>query len=163
MKLLKSINYFILCFAVIIFEMTAGKYLAISGTVPMISFCLCLVIASKEKSPDYILYIGIIMGVFLDLFMEHGFGTYTIIVTLCVWVTYLLRDTIFSSVLLFLIIDTFILTVLSSVVYYLFHILNVGVTFITMLNRIALPSAAYNSLVVAVLYLILSGTMYKRR
>jgi len=163
MKLFKSINYFILCFAVIIFEMTVGKYLAVSGTVPMITYCLCLVIASKEKDPDYIIYIGIIMGVFLDLFIGHGFGTYTIIVTLCVWVTYLLRDTIFSSMLLFLIIDTFILTILSSVVYYLLHILNVGVTFGTMITRIALPSATYNLIVVTIIYLILSCTMYKRR
>lgn len=163
MKLFKSINYFILCFFIIILEMTLGKYIAVSGTVPMLSFCLCLVIASKEKSPDYIIYIGIITGVFLDLLIGHGFGTYTVIFSLCVWITYLLRDSIFSSMLVFLIIDTAILTILSSIVYFLLHILNVGITFGTMITRIALPSALYNAIIVAVFYAILSFTMYRRR
>lgn len=163
MKIFKSIKYFMICFATILFEMTFGKYLAISGTVPMLSFCLCLVFAVKEKDPDYIFYIGIIVGVVFDLLLGHGFGTYTLIFTACVWVTYILRDVIFSSYALFLALDTFILTILLSVVYYLLHILNIGTDFGGVFVNIALPSAFYNTVVSIIFYLILKPTLYKRR
>ncbi len=163
MKIFKSIKYFIICFATIVLEMTLGKYLSISGTVPMLSFCLCLVIATKEKDPEYILYIGIILGVLLDLLLGHGFGSYTVIFTLSVWVTFLLRDNIFSSLALFLMIDTFILTILLNVIYYLFHILDAGIDFGIMLTQIAFPTAVYNTVISILFYLILKPTLYKRR
>lgn len=163
MKIFKSIKYFIICFATIVLEMTLGKYLSISGTVPMLSFCLCLVIATKEKDPEYILYIGIILGVLLDLLLGHGFGSYTVIFTLSVWVTFLFRDNIFSSLAVFLTIDTFILSILLNVIYYLFHILDAGIDFGTMLAKIAFPTAVYNTIISILFYLILKPTLYKRR
>ena len=153
MKIFKSIKYFIICFATIVLEMTLGKYLSISGTVPMLSFCLCLVIATKEKDPEYILYIGIILGVLLDLLLGHGFGSYTVIFTLSVWVTFLFRDNIFSSLAVFLTIDTFILSILLNVIYYLFHILDAGIDFGTMLAKIAFPTAVYNTIISILFYL----------
>lgn len=163
MKILKSIKYFIICFATIVLEMTLGKYLSISGTVPMLSFCLCLVIATKEKDPEYILYIGIILGVLLDLLLGHGFGSYTVIFTLSVWVTFLLRDNIFSSLAVFLTIDTFVLSILLNVIYYLFHILDAGINLGTMLAKIAFPTALYNTVISILFYLVLKPTLYKRR
>lgn len=163
MKILKNLKYFLICFFVIIFEVTVGKYLEISGTVPMLSLCLCLVIGTKEENFNYIVTIGIIMGLFADLFSGHGFGTYTVAYTLAVTATYIVRDNIFSSALLFLICDTFILTLLLSVFYYLFHILNVGIGFGVMLTGLALPTALYNVVVSAIFYAILNFTLYKRR
>ena len=163
MKIFKSIKYFIICFATIVLEMTLGKYLSISGTVPMLSFCLCLVIATKEKDPEYIHYIGIILGVLLDFLLGHGFGSFTVIFTLSVWVTFLFRDNIFSSLAVFLTIDTFILSILLNVIYYLFHILDAGIDFGTMLAKIAFPTAVYNTIISILFYLILKPTLYKRR
>lgn len=163
MKIFKSIKYFIICFATIVLEMTLGKYLSISGTVPMLSFCLCLVIATKENDPEYILCIGIILGVLLDLLLGHGFGSYTVIFTLSVWVTFLFRDNIFSSLAVFLTIDTFILSILLNVIYYLFHILDAGIDFGTMLAKIAFPTAVYNTVISILFYSILKPTLYKRR
>lgn len=163
MKIFKSIKYFMICFATIILEVTLGKYLAISGTVPMLSFCLCLVIAVNEKDPDYILYIGIIVGAILDILLGHGFGTYTAAFALSCWITYMLRDAIFSSMALFLTIDTFVLTIILNVVYFLLHILDVGSDFGTILLEIAFPTAFYNTIVSIVFYAILKLTLYKRR
>ncbi len=163
MKIFKDIKYFLICFFVIIFELTVGKYLAIFGTVPMLSFCLCLVIATKEENFNYIITIAIIMGVLSDLFSGHGFGTYTVTFTLAVIATYLLRNNIFSSVALFTICNTFILTLIFSVIYYIFHILNVGINFGTMITNIAIPTAIYNTIVCVIFYLILNLTLYKRR
>jgi rod shape-determining protein MreD len=143
--------------------MTLGKYLSISGTVPMLSFCLCLVIATKEKDPEYILYIGIILGVLLDLLLGHGFGSYTVIFTLSVWGTFLFRDNIFSSLAVFLTIDTVILSILLNVIYYLFHIFDAGIDFGTMLAKIAFPTAVYNTVISILFYSILKPTLYKRR
>ena len=163
MKIFKNIKYFLICFFVIIFELTVGKYLAISGTVPMLSFCLCLVIATKEEKPEYIVTVGIVMGVLSDLFSGHGFGTYTITFTLAVVTTYLLRNNIFSSTTLLIICNTFVQTLLFSVIYYIFHILNVGINFGTMITSLAIPTAIYNTVISVIFYLILNLTLYKRR
>lgn len=163
MKLFKNLKYFFICFFVVLLELTVGKYLAVSGTVPMLSFCLCLVIGAKEEKLNYILTIGIIMGVLVDLFSGHGFGTYTVTFTLSVIGTYLLRNSIFSSTTLFIIFNTFILTLISCVIYYIFHILNVGINFGTMMTQIALPTAIYNVVICVIIYAILNLTLYKRR
>ncbi len=163
MKLFKNLKYFLICFLFIIFELTVGKYLEISGAVPMLSFCLCLVIATKEENFNYIVTIGIVVGVLSDLFSGHGFGTYTITFTLAVIATYILRNNTFSSPLLFVIFDTFILTVLFSTIYYLFHILNVGIEFGAMFAKLAMPIAIYNTIVSTIFYFILNSTLYKRR
>ncbi len=163
MKLFKNLKYFLICFFVVIFELTVGKYLAVAGTVPMLSFCLCLVIGTKEENLNYIITIGIIMGALADLFSGHGFGTYTVIFVLAVIATYLLRNNIFSSTTLFIICNTFILTLLSSVVYYIFHILNVGINFGAMISDIAIPTAIYNTIISVIFYAILNLTLYKRR
>ncbi len=163
MKIFKNLKYFLICFFVIIFELTVGKYLAISGSVPMLSFCLCLVIGTKEENLNYIITIGIIMGVLSDLFSGHGFGTYTTTFTLAVIATYLLRGNIFSSIALFIVCNTFILTLLVSVIYYIFHILNVGINFGAMITDIAIPTAIYNTIVSVIIYVILNLTLYRRR
>lgn len=163
MKLFKNLKYFFICFFVVFFELTVGKYLAVAGTVPMLSFCLCLVIGTKEENLNYILTISVIIGVLADLFSGHGFGTYTIVFALAVIATYLLRNNIFSSTTLFLTCNTFILTLLSSVIYYIFHILNVGINFGAMITDIAIPTAIYNTIVSIIFYIILNFTLYKRR
>lgn len=163
MKIFKNIKYFLICFFVIIFELTVGKYLEISGTVPMLSFCLCLIIATKEENLNYIITIGIIMGALSDVFSGHGFGTNTVAFLLALIATYLLRNSIFSSTILFIIFNTFILTMLYSVVYYVLHILNVGINFGTMITNIAIPTAIYNTIVSVISYFILNFTLYKRR
>jgi len=163
MKIFKNLRYFLICFFVIFFELTVGKYLEIIGTVPMLSFCLCLVIGTREENFNYIISIAITMGIFADLFSNHGFGTYTVTYTMAVIATYLLRNNIFTSMTLFTICNTFILTLVFSVIYYIFHILNVGMNFGTMIADIAIPTAIYNTVISVIMYVILSLTLYKRR
>lgn len=163
MKIVKNIRYFLLCFIVLFLEMTIGKYLAIQGTVPMLSFCLSIVIAVKEENPNYIVVIGIILGAFLDILLGHGFGSYTVAFSISSLITYCFRDNIFSSKLLFLIINSIILSFLICVFYYLFHILDVGIDFGIMMTRIALPTSLYNTIICIVLYFALGTTFYKRR
>lgn len=163
MKVFKNIRYFLICFVIIFLEFTVGKYLAVQGSVPMLSFCLCMVVGAKEKNPNYIVSIGIIMGVFFDLLSGHGFGSYTVTFTLGTLVTYIFRDKIFSSKILFLICDAFVLSVCLCIFYYLFHILDVGINFGLMFKNIAVPTAIYNTITSVVFYWILSPNLYKRR
>lgn len=163
MKTLKNIKYFFVCFVVLIFELTIGKYLEISGIVPMLSFCTCLVIASEEENVNYIITVSIIMGVFMDLFSGHGFGSYTVSFVLSSWITYNLRNNIFSSKILFLIFDTFTLSLLFSILYYILHILNVGGSFGLMITSNAFPTSTYNTFISLILYWILRPILYKRR
>lgn len=163
MKLVKNFRYFFVCFFVIITEACAGKYLAISGTVPMLSFCLCLAVGAHEENLNYIITIGIVMGALLDLIANHGFGLYTITFMLSSWVTYLLRDSVFSSKTLFLICDVLVLSILFCIIYYLFNILNVGINFAVMLTNIAFPTAIYNTFLCVAFYWMLYPIMYKRR
>ena len=139
MKIIQYARYFFICLFMIILEMTIGKYLEISGTVPMLSFCLCTVISGREEKSNYIIFSSIFLGMGIDLLSGHGFGTYTLLFVISAYVTYILRNSIFSSITLFLIFDTFILSVLSCMVYYLFHILDVGINFGFMLTNIAFP------------------------
>jgi len=163
MKTLKNIKYFLVCFIFIVLEMTLGKYLAVSGTVPMLSFCLCLAISTQEDNANYIIAVSVVMGVLFDLLSGHGFGPYTVTFLLSSWVTYNIRNNIFSSKIIFLIFDTLILSILFSVLYYLFNILNVGIKFWLMLKSIAAPTAFYNAIVVVIIYWRLKITIYKRR
>ena len=163
MKLLKNINYFILCFFVLVIEMTAGKYLSIFGTVPMLSFCLCLVIAQKEKNENYIITISIILGLILDLLLDHGLGFYAVTFTLSAMSTYYLRDITFSSRMLFLVFNTFILTILVCVLYYIFHILDIRASFWSIFVNIVIPVSIYNVFISILFYFILNKIFYKRR
>ncbi|MBR5808725.1 MAG: rod shape-determining protein MreD [Clostridia bacterium] len=163
MKIFKDIKYFLICFFVIFFELTVGKYLEISGTVPMLSFCLCLAIATREEKLDYIITIGVVVGIVADLFSGHVFGTYAVTYTLSAIATYLLRNNIFSSTTLFLVCNTFVLTVLFSIIYYIFNVLNVGISFGTMILELAIPTALYNTAICVIFYLIFNLTLYKRR
>ena len=163
MKLLKNIKYFILCFFVLVLEMTAGKYFSIFGTVPMISFCLCLVVAQKEKNENYIITISIILGLILDLLLNHGFGFYTVTFMLSAISTYFLRDITFSSKILFLVCNTFVLTILVCVLYYFFHILDIGTVFWSIFINVVLPVTIYNVFIVIIFYFVLNKIFYKRR
>lgn len=163
MKIIQYARYFLICLFTIILEMTVGKYLELSGTVPMLSFCLCLAISGREKKPNYIIFASIFLGVGMDLFCDHGFGTYTLLFVMSAYLTYILRNSIFSSITLFLILDTFLLSVLSCAVYYLLHILDVGINFGVMLTKIAFPTAFYNVIICVIFSFVLKVTLYKRR
>ena len=102
MKIIEYARYFLICLFTVIFEMTVGKYLAISGTVPMISFCVCTAISAREEKQDYIIFVSVFLGVVMDLLSGHGFGTYTVTFILSAYATYFLRNLIFSSITLFL-------------------------------------------------------------
>lgn len=163
MKLLKNIKYFILCLFVIVLEMTAGKYFSIFGAVPMISYCLCLVIAQREKNENYIITISIVMGLLFDLLINHGFGFYTVAFMLSAICTYFLRDITFSSKVLFLVVNTFLLTIFVCLFYYFFHIIDIGTDFWKLLISVIIPVSLYNVFVSIIFYFLLNKILYKRR
>lgn len=163
MKIIQYARYFLISFFAIILEMTVGKYLAISGTVPMISFCVCTAISAREENQNYIIFASVFLGVIMDLLSGHGFGTYTVTFILSAYATYILKNSVFSSITIFLIFDTFILSVFVCIFYYLFHVLDVGINFGNMLISIALPTAFYNVVVCVLISYILKLTLYKRR
>lgn len=163
MRIVKNTKYALVCFFVLMCEMIFGKYLEISGVVPMLSFSLCLVVAMTEDEPKYIIVQAIVLGAVLDAFSGRGFGTYTITFLLTSFASYLIRDSLFSSKLLLLVCDVFVMTLFLCVIFSLLNIRNVGGGFLWMLKDIAVPSAIYNIAVSLVLYAMLKAIFGKRR
>ncbi len=163
MRIVKNAKYVIVCFFVLLCEMIFGKYLEIGGVAPMLSFCLCLAMAMIEDEPEYLIWQAIALGVLLDAFSGRGFGTYTIAFLLSSVASYLVRDNLFSSKILLLICDVFVMTIFSALVFWLFNVWNVGSGFFWMLRSIALPQAAYNIVISLVFYFLLGKIFGKRR
>lgn len=163
MRIVKNTKYVLICFFVLMCEMLFGKYLEIGGVVPMLSFSLCLATALIEDEPNYIVVQAIVLGAVLDAFSGRGFGTYTITFLLAAFASYFIRDRLFSSKLLLLVCDAFVMTLFLCVIFSLLNIINVGGGFLWMLRDIAVPSAIYNIAVSVVFYALLKKIFGKRR
>lgn len=157
MRLVKNVRYAILAFVVFVCEMTFGKYLQIAGVIPMLTFSFCVTAAACEEDFGYILRISLALGIILDVFSGHGFGTYTLTYTLAALATYTVRDSLFSSKLLFLAFDAFVMTVFLNVIYYLFHIIDIGNGFWEVFSGIMVPQALYNTCVSLIFYGVLKA------
>lgn len=163
MRIVKNAKYVTVCFFVIICEMIFGKYLQIGGIVPMLSFSLCLATAMIEDEPKYIIVEAIVLGVLLDAFSARAFGTYTITFLLTSVASYLVRDSLFSSKILILMCDVFVMSLFSSFVFWIFNVWNLGSGFLWMLTDIALPQSVYNITVSVIFYFLLKRIFNKRR
>ncbi|MDD6214666.1 MAG: hypothetical protein PUB42_05750 [Firmicutes bacterium] len=164
MKLIKNIKLFIISLVVIVFELTAGKYIAVGGISPMITFSLCLAMALLEDNPVYVAAVPAILGAVLDIMCGHGFGTYTITFELSSVLTFFVRDKVFSSKILMLIPDVFIMTLMCESLYYLLHIRAVNSTdYIVALISLIIPTALYNIVLCLIFYSVLRVIFYKRR
>ena len=152
MKLLIGIKYFFAAFVALLLDFTAAKYIAIGGGMPQFMFCFCILISLHEKDMSRAAITAIAAGTVADILSGHGFGTYTFTFTMSAMATYAVKDKLFSSGFLFLILDVFILTVFSQIIYYLFHITDAGNAFGVLFKSVMLPSAAYNTVICAVLY-----------
>ena len=163
MRTVKGVRYALFCIAILICEMTFGSYIEVSGAVPMLGFCFCVTMALFENDTDFVIGVSAALGSVLDILTGHGFGTYTFSFAACALITYYIRDRIFSSKVLLLICDVFILSLVVNALYYLFHIKDIGIDFAGLFSSIILPSAIYNIAVSLVLYPIIKRILCKRR
>lgn len=163
MRLEKDIKYSLLAFLFIVCEMAFGKYIAIFGAVPMLVLCFCVVSSIVEEDNSYIVTFCTIIGAICDILACHGFGTYTISFAFASYVTVKLKDNIFASKNLFLILDIFVVSVIIEIFYVLVHISKIGAANIWYnFSSIILPMSIYNTLI-CVLYYPLHRKIFSKR
>ena len=162
---MKRVAYYVFFALVIaICEVTFAKYIAIGAAVPMISFCFVILGAMHEKNRENALILGLLTGVLCDIIGGHGFGTYSIVFGVTAWETALFCDSILSSRFVFLIINTFIMTIFAQCVYFLLHIIEIGAgAFWQSFSGIIIPTALYNIVVAVILYKPMKKIFSERR
>lgn len=164
MRFEKDIKYAILALFVCGCEVAFGKYIKILGAVPMLTFSFCIVCAMTEYEVSYVMILSIILGALSDILCGHGFGTYTVLFAFSAFYTFKLKDAVFSSKLLFLVIDAFLLTIITELFYMIIHIGDIGTqNFFKGFLLIALPTAIYNTAVCCLFYYISGKFLHKRR
>ena len=164
MSFFKDIKYAFAALAVISCEMAFGKYMDISGVIPMLTFCFCVITAMVEDDFSYIMIFSLILGLVSDLLSGHGIGTYMLSFMFAAYITGRFRDSVFSSSIVFLIIDVFMLTVLVQIFYMLVHIGDIGAGhFFAKIKSIVVPQALYNTVICLIAYPIVSRLSGKRR
>ncbi len=135
--------------------MTFGKYIELFGAVPMITLCFCVAASACETEISYIMIVSVILGAVSDLLGGHGFGTYLFSYTFASFVTYKLKDAVFTSKLLFLIIDAFFMTIIVQVIYRITHIYDMNACgFWHGFISVILPMAIYDTVITLVFYKI---------
>lgn len=164
MKYSRDIKYAVSAFIIIFFEATLGKYISISGALPMLTFAYIIVCALMESDMSYIIVLSIILGAFSDILYSLSFGIYTVSYCLAAYYTFKLKDSIFSSKWLFLIIDSFVLCTIQQFCYMIIHISDIGVNYFWrgFFFR-GLPSALYTTVISCLFYFIGSRVFRKRR
>ena len=164
MRFDKDIKYAIPALIMFVFEVAFGKYIAVSGAVPMLTFSFLIVCALVENELSYTVMLALIFGVFADALYGHGFGTYTVSFIFAVFYTFRLKDSIFSSRWLFLVFDAFIMTVTVQIFYMIIHIGDIGSgNFWRCMFSISLPTAVYNTVICCFVYFIFEKFLKKRR
>ncbi|MBE7015463.1 MAG: rod shape-determining protein MreD [Ruminococcaceae bacterium] len=160
----RTAKYIILSILIAICEMTFAKYIAVGAAVPMLSFCFVILGAMNEKNPEKALVFGLLVGLLSDTLSGRSFGTYTFVYAVTAVETVLFCDSILSSRFLFLMINTFVMTVFAECVYFLFNIIHIGAgAFWSSLVNIILPTALYNMIISAIFYKPISKVFYERR
>jgi rod shape-determining protein MreD len=149
---------------ILAFEHGFGKYIAIGGSVPMLSFCYVILAAMNEKNREHALILGLLVGAISDLALGHGFGTYSLVFGFVAWETASLCDNILSSRFLFLTINTFIMTIFAQCIYFLFHIIEIGAgAFSAGFFGIIIPTALYNTVITMIFYKPMNRFFRERR
>lgn len=160
----RIVNYTLLALLVTICEFAFAKYIAIGAAVPMLSFCYVILAAMNEKNKENSLIIGILVGALCDILGGHGFGTYAVVFGVTAWETATFCDSVLSSRFLFLLINTFVMTVFTECSYYLLHIIGIGTdAFLSGFSTIILPTALYNVGISAIFYLPMTKLFFERR
>ena len=161
--MMHGIKLALLSFLIFILEYGLAKYLAIGAAVPMLTFCYIIIVAMYEKNRETSLILALLTGALCDLAGGHGFGTYTVVYGITAWVTGLFCDSILSSKFLFMVINTFIMTLFSQTIYFLFHIIEIGANaFGRNFTNIMLPIAVYNVVVAVIMYKPLKSIFERR-
>ncbi|MBR4173524.1 MAG: rod shape-determining protein MreD [Clostridia bacterium] len=164
MRFGKDIKYAILAFLIGTFEVAFGKYIAIFGAVPMLTFSFCTVCAIRESEESYVLVLSALLGGLSDILFGHGFGTYTLAFSLSAYYTFKLKDAIFSSKWLFLLLDAFFMTLFVQLFYMILHMGDIGTAnFSGGILRVILPTCFYNTAICSLFYYISERFSRKRR
>lgn len=164
MRFEKDIKYAILAILIGTFETAFGKYIKIFGAVPMLTFSFCIVSALFESEESYIMVLSALLGAASDILYGHGFGTYTIAFSFSAFATFRLKDAIFSSKWLFLVLDAFFMTFLVQIFYMILHLGDIGAgNFFKGIWSIVLPMAFYNTAICCFFYYVAKAFSKKRR
>ena len=164
MRFEKDIKYAFLAFLIGTMEAAFGKYIRVFGAVPMLTFSFCMVCAIEEEEISYPMVLSVICGAVSDILYGHGFGTYTIAFSFAAFYTFKLKDIIFSSEWLFLLLDIFFMTILVQIFYMILHLGDIGTNnFLKALWSIVLPTAVYNTAVSCFFYYVAEKISHKRR
>ncbi|MBR4723434.1 MAG: rod shape-determining protein MreD [Clostridia bacterium] len=164
MRFEKDVKYAVLAILIYAAEAAFGKYIAVAGAVPMLTFSFLIVCSAKESDLSYVMVLAVILGAVTDIMHGHGFGTYTIAFAFSAFYTFKLKNAIFSSGWLFLVIDAFLLTFLVQFFYMITHIGDIGSgNFLRCLWSLVLPQAVYNTLICCLFYFISGKISRKRR
>ncbi|MDD6735896.1 MAG: rod shape-determining protein MreD [Clostridiales bacterium] len=163
MKLVKNIKYILSVLFALLIDFTMAKYLKIGGAMPQLMFCFCIMCAVFEREFSYVCAAAIAAGATADMLSGHGFGTYTLTFCLSALVTFAVRDKTFSSKALFSAVDVFVLTVLSQLIYYLFHINDAAGSFWRLFTSVILSSALYNCVVCMIFFRAMRCLFAERR
>lgn len=163
MRFEKDIKYAVLALLIGGSEVAFGKYIGIFGAVPMLTFCFCIVCAMREKEEAYVMVLAALLGAVSDILYGHGFGTYTVAFTFSAFYTMKLKDAIFTSQWVFLILDAFIMTLIVQIFYMIIHLGDIGTqNFFKGFVSVILPTAVYNTAVCCFFYYI-SGKFLHRK
>ena len=163
MRFEKDIKYALSAILLAVIEASIGKYVAISGAVPMLTFSYLLFCAVIESDISYIMVISLLFGALYDILYGHGFGTYTVLFAVSAYYTFRWKDALFSSKWLFFVLDAFFMTVMVQSFYIIVHIGDIGAhNFWASFFSIVMPSAVYNTVICCAIYFI-HQKMSKRR
>ena len=151
--MIRGIKLTLLTLAFFILEYGFCKHITIGGAVPMLTFCYVIIDAMYDYNKESSVILAILLGALCDLAGGHGFGTYTLIYGITAYVTQLFCDSILSSKFLFMLINTFLMTIFAECVYFLFHIIEIGAdAFWQNFAGIMVPAAIYNVVVAVIIY-----------
>lgn len=155
MRIIKNTKYVLTGLLLLIFEQTAGKYIAVNGAIPMLAFCFCVTASAMEDDLNYVVWVSGVLGALSDILSGHGFGTYTLTFVLSALATFSVRNKLFSSIVLFLAADIFILTFLTQSFYFLVNIGEIRNNFFDGALTIIICISVYNTVIVLILYPLL--------
>lgn len=158
----KKTKYIISILLIFLLEQVTAKYLAVGGAVPMFLFCFVVTAAIFEEEFSYIVLLGAVCGFLCDTLSGHGIGTYVFTFTLSALAVFEFHNKLFSSKILFMICAVYILSIFVHIVYFIFHVSNIGAeNFIYAFSEIMQKSAIYN-VVVTLIFMPIVGKLFKK-
>ena len=163
MKYSKDFKYAVSAIAVIFLEAALGKYIAISGAIPMLTFAYIIVCAILESDMSYIIVISVVLGVLADVLYSSGFGVYTVSYCFAAYYTFKLKDSIFYSKWLFLLVDALVLSACQQLFYMIINISDIGVAYFWRgFFYKGLLSSLYTTVICCFFYYI-DGKVFRKR